>query len=89
MITVYLEIKGKVQGVFFRATARKVAEKNNLSGWIRNKSNGDVEAVVTGKKEDSDIFIKWCKEGPRDAEVKEVNTTRLQYTSFKEFSVKR
>ena len=89
MITVHLEIKGKVQGVFYRATARRIAEKNNLKGWIKNKSNGDVEAVVSGKKEDVDIFIEWCRKGPENAVVDEVNITHLEETVFKEFNVKR
>lgn len=87
MITVHLEIKGKVQGVFFRATARRIAEKNNLKGWIKNKTNGNVEAVVTGKKEDVDIFIEWCREGPEKAIVDEVKITHLEETVFKEFNV--
>ncbi len=89
MITVLLEIKGKVQGVFYRATARRIAEKNNLNGWIKNKSNGNVEAVVTGRKEDVDIFIEWCKEGPEKAVVDEVNIAQLEETIFKEFHVER
>ena len=89
MITVHLEIKGKVQGVFYRATARRIAEKNNLKGWIKNKSNGDVEAVVSGKKEDVDIFIEWCRKGSENAVVDEVNITHLEETVFKEFNVKR
>ncbi len=47
----HLKIRGQVQGVFFRATARKIAERNNLKGWIKNKSDGGVEAVVTGRKQ--------------------------------------
>ena len=89
MITVRLEIKGKVQGVFFRATASRIAEKNNLKGWIKNKSNGEVEAVVTGKKEAVEIFIEWCREGPEKAVIDKVDITPLDETTFKEFSVER
>ena len=89
MITVRLEIKGKVQGVFFRATASRIAEKNNLKGWIKNKSNGDVEAMVTGKKEAVETFIKWCKDGPKRAVIDEVNITPLDEIIFSEFQIKR
>ncbi len=89
MPTVHLEIKGKVQGVFFRATAKKIAEKYRLTGWIRNKINGNVEAVVTGKKEDISMFIDWCKEGPGNAKVDDVIVTNEEETFFNNFFVKR
>ncbi|MEO8569548.1 MAG: acylphosphatase [Ginsengibacter sp.] len=89
MTTAHLEIKGKVQGVFYRATASRIAEKNNLKGWIKNKNSGEVEIVVTGKKEDVETFIDWCRHGPEKAVVDEVNITFLKETLFKEFSVKR
>lgn len=89
MTTVRLKIKGKVQGVFFRATAREIAEKNNLKGWIKNKSDGAVEAVVTGKKEAVETFIDWCKEGPKRAVIDEVNITPLDEIIFSEFQIKR
>ncbi len=89
MTTVRLKIKGKVQGVFFRATAREIAEKNNLKGWIKNKSDGAVEVVVTGKKEAVETFIEWCKEGPKRAVIDEVNVTSLDEIIFSEFQIKR
>ena len=89
MITVRLEIKGKVQGVFFRATSRKIAGKNNVKGWIKNAKNGNVEAIITGKKGDVDMFIKWCREGPEKAIVDEVIITHMEETIFEEFDVKR
>ena len=88
-MTVHLEIRGKVQEVFFRATARKVAEKNSLRGWIKNKSNGNVEAVVTGKKEEVNTFIDWCKQGPENAIVDDVVIKSLEEITFKKFSVER
>ncbi len=88
MITIHLEIKGKVQGVFFRANARRIAEKNNLKGWIKNKSNGNVESVVTGMKEDVDTFVEWCRKGPDKALVEEVVIITMETVFFEEFEVK-
>ncbi|MEP7250887.1 MAG: acylphosphatase [Ginsengibacter sp.] len=86
---VHLIIKGNVQGVFFRATARKVAEKNNLTGWIKNKSNGDVEAIVSGTDENVRTFIEWCWNGPDKAQVEDIVINEKLGMAFKSFEVKR
>ncbi len=85
MVTVRLVISGKVQGVFFRATAKKVAEENKLTGWVRNTDKGNVEVIVTGNKQDIEKFTEWCKNGPRNSEVSGVNITYIEETIFKEF----
>lgn len=72
MATVHLIIKGEVQGVFYRATAKEVAEELQITGWIRNSRNGDVEAMVSGNEISIKQFIEWCRKGPRKAVVEEV-----------------
>lgn len=72
MATVHLIIKGEVQGVFYRATAKEVAEDLQITGWIRNSRNGDVEAMVSGNEISIKQFIEWCRKGPRKAVVEEV-----------------
>ena len=89
MQTVQLLITGKVQGVFFRETARKVAEKLNIKGWIKNTPDEKVEAMITGDEKDVKDFIKWCKTGPDRADVEEVMVFGQPETFFKEFEVKR
>ncbi len=89
MQTVHLLISGRVQGVFFRETARKVAEKLNITGWIKNTANEKVEAMITGEENDVNDFIKWCKTGPDRASVEEVMVSKQPETFFKEFEVKR
>jgi acylphosphatase len=89
MQTVRLLITGKVQGVFFRETARKVAEKLNIKGWIKNTPDEKVEAMITGDEQQVNDFIKWCKTGPDRAEVEEVIVSDQPETFFKEFEVKR
>lgn len=89
METVHLLISGKVQGVFFRQTALKVAREFNIKGWIKNTRDSKVEAVITGRTDDVDDFINWCKKGSEKADVKEVIVSRQPETIFKKFEVIR
>ncbi len=88
-VSAHVEVSGKVQGVFFRATAKKIAEKNNLTGWVKNLSNGNVEAIVSGDKDSVERFIEWCKLGPENAKVETVDVDYIEEKIFKEFKVKR
>jgi len=72
MRTVHLVIKGKVQGVYYRASARDVAREVGVTGWIKNMTDGNVEALVSGPEERVEKFIEWCRKGPKNAEVSEV-----------------
>jgi len=69
----HLFISGMVQGVCYRAYARDAAKQFGLVGWVRNLRNGKVEAVVEGPREIVERFISWCHEGPRYANVSDVN----------------
>jgi acylphosphatase len=89
MPTTHLLIKGIVQGVFFRATAKKVADKFGITGWVKNTDAGFVEAMISGSKDATDQFISWCRQGPEKAEVTEVIITSKPETDFKEFEVIR
>lgn len=87
MPTFHLLIKGKVQGVFYRVSARETAAKTGVKGWIKNSPEGDVEAVVTGSEEQLSEFISWCKKGPPRSKVTEVIAKELEEVQFVEFSV--
>ena len=89
MPTFHLLIKGKVQGVFYRVSARETAVKTGVKGWIRNSPEGDVEAVVTGTEEQLSQFISWCKKGPPGSKVTEVIAKELQEVQFIEFCIRR
>ena len=67
-----LLISGRVQGVFYRASAQQEAMRLGLAGEIRNLPDGRVEAVVKGPKERIEEFIEWCKSGPPSADVAHV-----------------
>lgn len=89
MKAIHLLIKGKVQGVFYRATAKKMAEHFGLTGWIKNTKEGNVETFATGNEEVLNEFINWCKQGPRNAKVTEVIVTPKTPESFNGFSIVR
>ena len=65
-------IKGRVQGVFFRDSARRVAQSLGLTGHAINLSNGDVEVLACGKPEAIGRLAEWLREGPRMASVTDV-----------------
>ena len=57
----HLIIKGKVQGVFFRASAKETAELLGVTGWVKNTKEGNVEAFINGDENKLQEFIAWCK----------------------------
>ena len=67
-----LLIGGRVQGVFYRASAQQEAMRLGLVGEVRNLPDGQVEAIVEGPKERVEEFIDWCRRGPPSAEVESV-----------------
>jgi acylphosphatase len=87
-MTVHLLIKGKVQGVFYRVSARKMALEFGLTGWVKNTREGDVEAMVSGQPETINKFTDWCKKGPSRAAVAEVTVTREEDAVFAGFVIK-
>ncbi len=72
MRAVRLRVHGRVQGVWFRASAVTEAERLGLRGWVRNLSDGSVEAHAQGDARAVDDLIAWCRVGPSGAEVTEV-----------------
>lgn len=86
MPTVNLIIKGKVQGVYYRNSAKEEAEKLGITGWVRYISEGRVEAMATGSPEQLEKFITWCRRGPEKALVEDVITTPLSEQKFEDFN---
>lgn len=89
MPTIRLHITGEVQGVFYRATAKKVADKLKITGRIKNTKDGDVEAIVSGGENEIQEFINWCKKGPEKAIVEEIIVTPEKEKTFTDFEVIR
>jgi acylphosphatase len=65
-------VSGRVQGVFFRDTCRRLAEQHGVAGWVRNLPDGRVEAVFEGPDEQVSRLVDWTRRGPRMAEVDDV-----------------
>ena len=67
-------VHGRVQGVFFRDTARREASRHGVSGWVRNTPEGTVEAVFEGEREAVERLVDFAREGPAAAQVERVET---------------
>ena len=89
-VRVHLIVRGVVQGVFFRANMRRVAEANNVKGWVRNLPDGrSVEAVLEGSREDVERVICWSLRGPPLARVEEVHVEFQPYQGeFRGFTIR-
>jgi len=66
-------ITGRVQGVFFRMETKYKAEEHGVSGWVRNRSDGTVEAVLEGDRKKVESVIQWCTLGPAAAKVEKAD----------------
>ena len=62
-------ISGRVQGVFFRVETKRAADGFGVSGWVKNRRDGTVEALFEGDQDRVDGLLEWCKEGPAHAQV--------------------
>lgn len=68
-VTKRLRISGRVQGVGFRASLADEARLRGLAGWVRNRRDGTVEALVHGDAQEVDALLAWARRGPRAARV--------------------
>lgn len=74
--TKHLCITGKVQGVYYRAWTVKKAQEIGLNGWVRNRQDGSVEALVQGDEEDIQALIEACHDGPPAARVDNIEVEK-------------
>jgi acylphosphatase len=82
-------ITGRVQGVSFRYYTIEQAEALGLAGWVRNLSDGRVEAVFEGEKESVEEMIRWCKNGSPSAKVTNVEVELGEVQGLGGFEIKR
>ncbi|MDL2274659.1 acylphosphatase [Desulfosarcina sp. OttesenSCG-928-G10] len=84
-----LMISGHVQGVFFRAETRNTAIRLGVFGWVRNTSDGAVEAVAEGPEAAVHAWIDWCRTGPPRARVDSVDVSFQAYQGeFDAFTIR-
>jgi acylphosphatase len=87
MNTIRLIITGRVQGVFYRKSAKEKADALNITGMVKNIAGGEVEIIASGTKEQLDNFIAWCKVGPPKAVVTKIEIEEQPLQLFLDFSV--
>ena len=82
-------VSGRVHGVFFRSETQHEASRRDVVGWVRNTSDGRVEAVLEGKKDDVEALIEFCRRGPPAARVTKVEVQWEDYTGeFRGFGIR-
>jgi acylphosphatase len=81
-------VTGHVQGVFFRESTRREAERRSVAGWVCNRSDGAVEAVFEGPADDVDALVSFCARGPGGAVVADVTTSEEEPEGLQGFEVR-
>lgn len=87
MIALKISVFGKVQGVFFRVSTKEKAEELGVRGWVRNEPDGAVFIHAQGESNSMDQFIRWCKNGPVNARVKDVVIEEAPISACMDFQV--
>lgn len=90
MKRVHVHVAGRVQGVWYRASAARKASELGLTGWVRNLPDGRVELVAEGNAETVDALLSWCRRGPPLARVAGLDVREMAVPGeFVEFAVLR
>jgi len=82
-----ITVRGKVQGVFFRASTKAVADQLGVKGLVRNEKDGSVYIEAEGDAFSLESFLEWCHEGPQKAEVEKVETAEGELKNYRNFEV--
>lgn len=86
-IAIHCLVSGTVQGVFFRASTKKEADKLGLSGWVRNLPDGRVEVLACGDRENVAHLQAWLQHGPKAATVTAVTVDEIPWRECSGFRV--
>lgn len=88
-VRAHVLVAGKVQGVFYRSETASKARRLNVNGWVRNLSDGRVEAVFEGEETNVHKMIDFCRRGPPNAYVVSLDVKRQEWTGeFRDFAVR-
>jgi acylphosphatase len=82
-----LKITGKVQGVFFRASTKAVADHMGVKGLVKNEKDGSVYVEAEAAESILEMFVDWCKEGPEKAKVENVAISEGELKNYRNFEV--
>jgi acylphosphatase len=88
MHAVRLRISGRVQGVGYRTWALQTARRLDLRGWVRNRADGTVEALVVGGEPAVAAMIEACRRGPRTAAVEDVAVSEVEDDGSADFTAR-
>ena len=83
MKRIHIIIIGTVTGVGFRSWLYQKANERNVYGWVRNKTNNEVEAVLLGHEKDVDYIMTLCRKGPTSSNVESIKIENYQQEYFK------
>jgi acylphosphatase len=84
----HLVVKGRVQGVYFRASAQREAKRLGLSGWVKNRSDGAVELLAEGEEDALRQLCGWAERGPTAARVEDLQVRWRAYVGdFSDFRI--
>ncbi|MEY2924102.1 MAG: hypothetical protein RLZZ337_650 [Bacteroidota bacterium] len=89
MKTQEIRIKGKVQGVYFRASAKQQAQNLGIRGYVKNEQDGSVLMEVEGDDDAVNHMVNWCKQGPALARVNEIEIKQEATRNFVSFDIKK
>jgi len=81
-------VRGFVQGVFFRDSTRRLAQRHGVAGWVSNRTDGGVEAVFEGETAAVERLVAFSREGPRGAQVESVEVTEEEPEGLLGFAVR-
>ncbi|MGD9152737.1 MAG: acylphosphatase [Gammaproteobacteria bacterium] len=84
-ICIHCYVTGRVQGVWYRSSAQKEAQKLGVTGWAKNLSDGRVEIMVCGESESVKKFVKWLWKGPMLANVTDIDSEQVSWEDYAEF----
>jgi acylphosphatase len=87
MIRQRIVVHGRVQAVGYRYWARIEAQRLGVAGWIRNRSDGAVEAEIEGEAPSVDAMLAWLDDGPPGADVTSISTADLEPTGERGFRI--
>ena len=82
-------VKGRVQGVWYRGSMQKQADRLGVAGWVRNLPDGNVEGVIEGAPAAVDELVAWCADGPPAARVHDVQVSDEPPEGLQGFEVRR
>jgi len=87
--TISITVTGKVQGVYFRQSAREKATQLGITGFVKNQPDKTVYIIATGVQEQLGAFVAWCRQGPPQGQVSDVLVQPEMLQAFDRFSIHR